>query len=78
MSAVSTPRRVLLDHLRTLHRYSGRGNGVKTEVLQKLHRHQHHHRWLRHYHAGVNLGPDQRPVGWTTGEDAVLKDRAKV
>lgn len=30
---------------------------------------------INHYHKGPNLGPDQRPDGWYTGEDAVLKQR---
>lgn len=26
-----------------------------------------------HYHAGDNTGPDNRPRGWRTGEDAVTR-----
>jgi hypothetical protein len=35
------------------------------------HAHEHWRYHQRHYHAGPNLGPDQRPPGWRTGEDAV-------
>ena len=43
--------------------------------LIREHKRQHHQLSPNHIHAGVNLGPDQRPPGWTTGEDVVMKER---
>lgn len=42
-----------------------------TKDLEREHGRAHHRLMPNHYHEGVNTGPDQRPRGWRTGEDAV-------
>ena len=44
--------------------------------LLKLHRREHHHFATNHIHnpGWPNTGPDNRPPGWTTGEDAVPRE----
>jgi hypothetical protein len=42
--------------------------------LQALHSFEHHKHAPDHHH-GPNRGPDDRPPGWKTGEDAVLIER---
>lgn len=46
---------------------------LSMEGLARWHANEHHRlAFLDHYHAGPNLGPDQRPSGWRTGADAVV------
>jgi hypothetical protein len=43
--------------------------------LITAHRREHHHFLTSHIHAGTNLGPGDRPEGWTTGADAVPRKK---
>lgn len=68
----------LRTHMREMHPLKGgRGLPKRNADLARLHADMHYRRSLSHYHAGVNLGPDQRPEGWATGEDAVVIQRGR-
>jgi hypothetical protein len=77
MAARQTPKQALLTHILSMHGLGHpRPAGHWTlERLRKWHAHTHHRFSPNHFHAGPNLGPDQRPPGWYTGADAVLLDR---
>lgn len=66
-----TPKQKLETHIFALHKRPP--SGMTLKELQAWHAGQHHKFWTDHYHDGVNLGPDQRPSGWKTGEGAVPK-----
>lgn len=67
-----TPKQALLAHVADLH---GRipAESWTMDQVARMHAEQHHRYSTNHYHKGVNLGPDARPRGWYTGEDAVLR-----
>lgn len=67
-----TAKQTLFAHIRECHR-AGRGRVDRMTLveLQAWHANQHHRYFTNHHHAGVNLGPGDRPAGWRTGEDAV-------
>lgn len=46
----------------------------RTETLVRLHMDEHH-RFLTSHHHGPTAGPHDRPIGWTTGENVVLRER---
>lgn len=58
-------------HMRELHPTVSRPRS--NADLVREHRNQHHRYQLNHSHAGANTGPGDRPVGWTTGEDVVMR-----
>jgi hypothetical protein len=69
-----TTRQRLLAHIAELH--TGRSQPALWWPYKRLaswHARQHHRYWTNHYHEGPNLGPDQRPPGWYTGEGAIKK-----
>lgn len=69
-----TPKQFLLAHLREMHGRLPRGVAHMTYAeLQREHGRQHHRLYCNHYHAGPNTGADNRPAGWYTGEDAVVR-----
>lgn len=75
-----TPKQVLRQHIIGHHspRHWPAGFDRMTYTqLQRWHADRHHRSGgLSHYHAGPNRGPSERPPGWYTGEDVVLrKDR---
>ena len=67
-----TPKRVLLSHIHNMHRRRP-AQGWTMAQMAKWHADQHYRYSPNHYHEGLNLGPDQRPEGWYTGEGAVTK-----
>lgn len=71
-----TPKQILKAHVREHHR---RLAGLPTferwthRALMTAHRTDHHHYRTSHTHAGSNTGPGDRPPGWATGEDVVMR-----
>lgn len=66
-----TDKQRLIAHLEEHHRLIPR---TKTFTeMGKLHAMEHHERWCDHIHAGANLGPNDRPPGWRTGEGVVAR-----
>jgi hypothetical protein len=63
----------LRQHMRELHPNAPlpRSN----DDLIREHMRQHWRFRTSHIHAGANLGPGDRPPGWTTGEDVVMRER---
>lgn len=69
-----TPKQVLLNHIQGMHSRLSHVNRKWTMAeMAKVHSNQHHRLSSNHYHEGVNLGPDNRPPGWYTGEGAVRR-----
>ena len=60
-------------HIRAMHPWINPRRSLV--LLERDHAHEHHRYLPNHYHAGTNLGPDQRPPGWRTGEDAIATQR---
>lgn len=63
-------RAALQAHLDDCHK-GGPGGRWPTRKLSTWHARQHHRYSTDHYHAGANLGPEDRPPGWATGADAI-------
>lgn len=71
-AALLIARRRLREHMREMHpRVRPVPSALTAAAL--AHAREHHRRSPGHYHAGPNLGPDVRPPGWRTGEDAQPK-----
>jgi hypothetical protein len=67
-----TTKQTLRRHIEDMHRRPhGAISHMTLAELQRFHRGQHHRYATDHSHAGANLGPGQRPPGWSTGEDVV-------
>jgi hypothetical protein len=67
-----TPKQILLSHI---HRFHGR-QPAKSWTMKQMsdwHAEQHHRYRTSHWHEGVNLGPGDRPAGWRTGEDVIMR-----
>lgn len=77
LQAGMTPRQKLVEHLSEHHKRIKPGRRSMAD-LQKDHGREHHRHSPNHRHEGRNSGPDDRPVGWKTGEGVVTKaqDRA--
>lgn len=45
--------------------------------LSRAHQLIHHRLYCGHYHAGPNRGVGERPPGWKTGKDVVMKPRGE-
>lgn len=69
----ATPKQALLAHIDAMHRRKLPRKRMSYQELGQWHAAQHHHYLNNHVHAGVNLGPDNRPAGWRTGADVVPK-----
>lgn len=65
-----TPKQRLKEHIATSHGKLIPKHWTLKEI-QRWHAHEHHQFVTNHVHAGPNRGPDQRPPGWLTGEDAI-------
>lgn len=66
-----TPKQILVAHIRSMHRRRPSNPEAMTLLnLKAWHAGQHHRYTLSHHH-GPNIGPNDRPRGWFTGEDAV-------
>ena len=61
----------LRDHVETMHRRVP--PHLSEQELAQWHATQHHRFVTSHFHEGRNSGPGDRPPGWRTGEDAVLR-----
>lgn len=70
-----TQKQTLLAHLRELHPSLYFPKSATFDQLWKIHRNAHHRYSTNHYHEGLNLGPEDRPEGWQTGEGVVMKER---
>lgn len=68
-----TPKQRLAAHMAERHSRVELPNRATFADLQRVHGRQHHRYHCDHYHAGPNTGPSQRPDGWYTGEDAVMR-----
>ena len=75
-----TPKQKLREHLDRMHGTRGLLLPQRSTLvqLQRWHANEHHRYHTSHYHAGVNLGPDQRPDGWYSGADAIPTDRRRI
>jgi len=65
-------KQTLLMHIRSEHKRQPSARLTLAE-LQRWHAREHHQYYCSHYHEGTNLGPNDRPAGWYTGEDAVAR-----
>jgi hypothetical protein len=43
--------------------------------LAQAHAEAHHRNTPNHLHAGINTGPNDRPIGWYTGLDVIERGR---
>lgn len=73
-----TPKQTLFEHITTMHVTQAARSRVQRHQwtfteMSRWHANQHHRLTPNHIHAGPNTGPDDRPIGWYTGQDAVLK-----
>lgn len=77
MSAAPTPKQHLIAHLEAGHTGPARRRRISARWTQaelaEWHARQHHRYATNHYHVGPNTGPNDRPLGWYTGADAVPK-----
>ena len=64
----------LAEHVADMHRNRTWRWRRGVETLAQAHAAAHHRYAQNHYHAGANLGPSHRPIGWATGEAAVRRD----
>lgn len=67
-----TPKQTLAAHIGEMHN-AQRGahtTGMTYKEMQRWHADQHH-RYYQNHHHGPSRGPDDRPAGWRTGENAV-------
>ena len=69
-----TAKQRLWAHIREMH---GKNHQPKASAtlaeLQRWHKREHWRNWCNHHH-GPTSGPGDRPTGWATGEDAVMKE----
>lgn len=69
----ATPKQTLLAHFAERHPHAYKPKSMTLAQLQAFHRLVHHRYATDHVHAGANLGAGDRPEGWTTGGDVVMK-----
>lgn len=69
-----TPKQRLAAHLAEMHpsRSATLPKRATLEQLQRWHATEHHRHAPNHHHGGMGRGVGERPVGWRTGENAVL------
>lgn len=73
-----TPKQALLAHLTERHPHLYFPKSSTLDNLQNVHKRAHHRYSVDHDHAGSNTGAGDRPAGWKTGGDVVMRAERKM